>query len=282
MVVTFSGGEVFTRPDLFDILEKVNSLDMRFALTTNGTLITESIAKELKRLKLLVARISVDGDNAEDHDYFRGVKGAFEKTHQGISYLIENKIPVTVLTTVTKFNYNKLENIIKKMIEWGVNAYNTSSFIPYGRGAIHNEYEIDSDIYKKTLYNLKKLKIKYQDKIDIHWHDTLSFLLDEEEKKEIRSCPAGTTMMEINPQGYVRPCISMEVSTENIREKKLKEIWESSKLFQTMRNLQLNGKCKECVYKIQCKGGCRAIAFNYTADINAPDPFCWHEQKLEG
>ena len=125
MVVTFSGGEVFTRPDLFDILEKVNSLDMRFALTTNGTLITESIAKELKRLKLLVARISVDGDNAEDHDYFRGVKGAFEKTHQGISYLIENKIPVTVLTTVTKFNYNKLENIIKKMIEWGVNAYNT-------------------------------------------------------------------------------------------------------------------------------------------------------------
>ena len=278
MVIAFSGGEIFTRADLFDILNKVEEFNLRFSFTSNGTLIDSFIAKRLAKLKPLVARISLDSNVEKEHDAFRGIVGAYKKTIQGIEHLKENGIPVTAITTVTTKNMAKIEDIIKMLIDLKVNAFNTTSFVPFGRGEKHNELMLSNEQYRKVLVDIKNLKEKYKKNIDIHWHDTLSFLLDEinnEERIYTRSCPAGWSMMEISSDGYVMPCISMNIREENIRNSSLKHIWYDSKLFTSIRNINLTGKCKNCKHIQKCHGGCRAIAYNYYNDLTAPDPMCW-------
>jgi len=41
--VTLTGGEVFTRPDLFELIDGVIASRMRYGLLTNGTLVTEKV-----------------------------------------------------------------------------------------------------------------------------------------------------------------------------------------------------------------------------------------------
>ncbi|GAH63664.1 unnamed protein product, partial [marine sediment metagenome] len=55
--------------------------------------------------------LSLDGGSAKVHDYLRGIPGAFEKTLNAINRLIEEKLPVSVITTVSKTNLNELDKI---------------------------------------------------------------------------------------------------------------------------------------------------------------------------
>ena len=43
MDVTLTGGEVFTRPDLFELIDGVIANRMRYTLLSNGTLIDENV-----------------------------------------------------------------------------------------------------------------------------------------------------------------------------------------------------------------------------------------------
>jgi len=69
-VVLFSGGEPLVRPDILDLIHRAVQLGLRAVLSTNGTLIDENMAKELKKFGLSYVGISLDGIG-EVHDRFR-------------------------------------------------------------------------------------------------------------------------------------------------------------------------------------------------------------------
>src|SRR3990172_3204182 len=76
-VVLFSGGEPLTRPDLFTLSRYARDRGLRAVLSTNGTLITEDVAREAKEQGFSYVGVSLDGLPAI-HDRFRGKRGAFE------------------------------------------------------------------------------------------------------------------------------------------------------------------------------------------------------------
>ena len=66
----------------------------------------------------------------------------------------------------------------------------------------------------------------------------------------------------------------MPITVGNIKEKPFLEIWHDSPVLTQLRNREcLQGGCAECRYKYLC-GGCRARAWAYFQDLNAPDPGC--------
>ena len=82
-----SGAEVFTRPDIMEILNYAHIKNIPTALTTNGTLIKDNQIKELSTMNNLRLNFSIDGlENT--HDYIRG-KGNFEKTISVIRKLLK-------------------------------------------------------------------------------------------------------------------------------------------------------------------------------------------------
>lgn len=68
-----------------------------------------------------------------------------------------------------------------------------------------------------------------------------------------------------------------ELIAGNIKEKSIKSIWNDSLIFNNLRSLTLEnikGPCKDCLYLNECKGGCRACAFNFNKDILESDYRC--------
>lgn len=95
----FTGGEVFLRDDLEQIVLEAVKNDLQVTIFTNGTLIKE---KDISWIKENVSNlfISLDGPAAV-HEQLRGVSGCFQETFNALQLLTENKIPVVLQTTVT-------------------------------------------------------------------------------------------------------------------------------------------------------------------------------------
>ncbi|MCG3174629.1 MAG: Coenzyme PQQ synthesis protein E [Myxococcota bacterium] len=78
-VKTFNpiGGEPFVRKDMIDILEYAHAEGLWVTVTTNGTLITDDIARRLAAINHVHMNVSIDGDR-EANDAVRG-KGVYDK-----------------------------------------------------------------------------------------------------------------------------------------------------------------------------------------------------------
>ncbi len=88
--IFLSGGEPFTRPDIFDIIGHINELKLNFGICTNGTLLTEEKAERLLRSKPAFIIFSLHGDR-ELHDSITGMQGSFDKLITSIKMMRAGK-----------------------------------------------------------------------------------------------------------------------------------------------------------------------------------------------
>jgi radical SAM protein with 4Fe4S-binding SPASM domain len=103
------------------------------------------------------------------------------------------------------------------------------------------------------------------------------------------SCGAGRTSCNLNFDGYIYPCAFLvtperEFAAGSIRESSLLELWQKSPVFQRFRALRKSARCQNCfAYRRSCVGGCPAIAYFTTGDLEAHDPTCFidHVQPRE-
>lgn len=108
--ILFSGGEPLMRKDLFELAEYVKSKEVKFVLSTNGTLINEDIARQIKSIGFSYVGISLDGIG-ETNDKFRGMAGAFDKTMNAFKLLKQLDQRVGLRMTLTKNNIDDLDSI---------------------------------------------------------------------------------------------------------------------------------------------------------------------------
>lgn len=109
-VLLFSGGEPLLRKDLFELMAYAGQHNLRTVLSTNGTRITESVAKRLAELGLSYAGISLDGPQ-DVHDRFRKVDGTFIDTLNGISNCRRAGIRTGLRFTMTRGNIAHIKTI---------------------------------------------------------------------------------------------------------------------------------------------------------------------------
>lgn len=117
------GGEPLLRKNaVVNMIRLIKSYNKNYIceIITNGTLLTEDVAKELVILGLDKLLVSIDGPNAETHDYLRGAKNAFENISENLKFLKKYKTkfksekPVVQINTVlTNKNYDQMPAIIK-------------------------------------------------------------------------------------------------------------------------------------------------------------------------
>ena len=117
-----SGGEPLLHPDFWEINEILRNHAFRSVLLSNGTLITQEVAK---KLRIHEVQISLDGMK-EGHESLRG-KGTFEKTLIVIDYLQEANIRVSVATMIHRKNLSEFDRLAsllqsKKIKEWNVDV----------------------------------------------------------------------------------------------------------------------------------------------------------------
>ncbi|MHC1567849.1 MAG: radical SAM protein [Candidatus Syntropharchaeia archaeon] len=274
----FTGGEPLMRKDIYDLIEYASMFDMQVVMATNATLITEEVAKRLKKAGLERFGVSIDGVG-EKHDELRGVKGAFEMAMNGIKAAINADLSFQFHTTVMKNNLDEIPKIIDLADELGAWRIYLIYLIATGRGK-----EI-SDACLTPEENRRFFEYIYErQKSTKVWLKPIcnpQYWVYLKEKNDVKmdfvGCTAGITRFHIFPNGDVAPCAYLPVKAGNLREMGFREILKNSEVFRKLRERELNGKCGVCKHREEC-GGCRSRAYGFSGDYLGEDPVCrWFE-----
>ncbi|MGB9595143.1 MAG: SynChlorMet cassette radical SAM/SPASM protein ScmE, partial [Candidatus Poribacteria bacterium] len=167
MDVVLSGGEPFHRNDIMEIIEGIVKNKMRYSILSNGTLITDEIAKFIADTKRCnYVQVSIDGSKPESHDIFRG-KGTFEKAINGLKNLRKNGVNNTVRVTIHKYNVSDLDHIAKLLLEdIGLNGFSTNVASYQGLCRENNEQiKLDAETQSLAMETLLRLTKKYNGRI---------------------------------------------------------------------------------------------------------------------
>lgn len=107
----FCGGEPLLRKDLIiNCTQKLRKSGVpNVAMVTNGLLLTEEVAFELKEAGLTTIQISLDGATAESHDRLRNKEGVYKKTIQAIKNSISAGLEPNIAYTPTSFNIHEFK-----------------------------------------------------------------------------------------------------------------------------------------------------------------------------
>jgi radical SAM protein with 4Fe4S-binding SPASM domain len=81
----------------------------------------------------------------------------------------------------------------------------------------------------------------------------------------------------VSHTGDVQPSGFLPLTTANVREERLADVYRHSRLFRVLRDEdRLEGKCGICPFRSVC-GGSRARAYAMTANFLAEDPACAYQ-----
>ena len=264
MEVLLTGGEVFIRDDIFDILSYIKSKKMGVVIFTNATLLTEEKIIKLKEFNIFKIGISVYGSCSEVHDRITKVNGSFEKTINNIKLLKKYCIPVIGKVCLMKDNANDVSNI-KNMFETLSVHYEISPFISEGicndLSPITNRMNDDQVISAARIIGpLPPLPPK-------------SSPVDEFNQQLL--CGSGTVIMHIAADGEVYPCMSVHKSAGNAYNKSLRYIWENSEVFNKIRKIRYSDSaCSKCDKNLICVR-CPGVALEENGDfLGKPKEFC--------
>ena len=106
-IMIFSGGEPLMRDDIFELVAHAAAQGLRPVFGSNGTLITDEVARKLKEAGACSMGISIDSLDAAKHDAFRGVAGAHADTLAGIEACKRAGLDFQIHTTVVNWNRNE-------------------------------------------------------------------------------------------------------------------------------------------------------------------------------
>ncbi len=297
-VLLLSGGEPTIRKDLPELAAYAIEKGMRAVISTNGTLITQQMARVLKDIGLSYVGISLDGME-KIHDRFRGVKGAFRAALEGIKNCQDAGIKVGLRFTINKFNVDEIENIFKLLEDMDIPRACFYHLVYAGRGSKLVEEDLTHDETRKAVDMIMDLTKKLHDKgkekeiltVDNHADGPYIYLrLLKEDPKRAAEVLELLKMNEGNNSGRGIGCISWDGevyadqfwrhhSFGNVRKRPFSEIWTdtSEPLMKKLKEKKkyVKGRCAKCRWLDVCAGNFRVRAEAVTGDAFAPDPACY-------
>jgi len=298
-ILIMTGGEPMMRDDIFELSAYASSLGITPVLAPCGHLIDKKMAKKIKESGIRAISISLDGADAESHDAFRGVAGAYERTMRGLRCAIDEGIPFQINTTVTRHNIEQLPAILQKAIDLGAKTFDLFFLVPTGRGKELLEQEISpkqqeralqwvweqsriSPIRVKTTCAPHYARIQKQQLAMVNSGGMGERIHPQADIGYVSGgCMGGKGFVFISHRGILQPCGFLDLPCGDLRagDYDFKRLYEESKVFQDLRNLEIyGGKCGECEYCDVC-GGCRARAYAHSGDYLAQEPGCSYVPK---
>jgi len=201
------GGEPFIHPDLIRILKA--HPDCYFQIFTNGHMITDEVAAELRRAGNATPLITVEGTESVSNER-RGGKDVLNRTMEGIRACIRNRLITGVATSVCQSNIDDLvrEEWIDELIAMGVHyawyhTYRVVGPVPNEQLALSPEQVLKVRRFVMSMRNRKPIAL-----VDAYWDDKGQAL-----------CPAATGMSHhVSPFGDVEPCPVIQFANEKIQD----------------------------------------------------------------
>ncbi len=264
--IVILGGEPLLYRDIRSRIEQINGLGMGAEIFTNGSLMTEELAKFFFDHGCRVV-VKFNSDDPERHDRLTGVKDSKAKALRAFRLLQDAGYPVEMLCASSVISSENIDEIVGmwiKMREFGVTPY-FEIMTPQGRLLDHRKLEVDP-------LELRRVFAEICEWDRAHGHEW-----------EIQPPLVGSKCLRhkysalVNAAGDVFPCVGIDTKIGNILERPLRLILSESTLIQDLKNHRemIKGPCRTCPKSGACYG-CRGAAYQLTGDYLASDPLCWN------
>lgn len=225
-LLTFSGGEIFLRPDLMELLSYARRLNFSITLLTTGTWgLDAEQCRALGELGLEAIHFSLYSLKPQVHDAITQNPGAWACLMQTLEYCRAARIRVGYNCLVCNLNYRELP---------ALKAYadRDGSLIRFDSGLSLKWY---GHPHPPGL----ALKPENQAYLDKHW------LVDEIEEpltvapNHQGGCKAGVISCYIGPSGEVWPCVDLPWPCGSLQNgESFEHIWRHSETLVRVRRLQ--------------------------------------------
>ena len=197
------GGEPFMHPGASRFSRRTSRLF--FSGLTNGQMITETKAKQLRALGNVTPLISIEG-NEVVADERRGGKQVLGRSLRGLDNCLNNRILTGVATSLCQTNIDDLltEQWLRYLIKRGVHYAWYHTYRPVGP-QIHEELALTPEQARKVRQFVVEMRTKLPLGIIDAYYDGEGRAL----------CPMATGISHhISPGGDVEPCPIIQVATK--------------------------------------------------------------------
>jgi MoaA/NifB/PqqE/SkfB family radical SAM enzyme len=198
------GGEPFMHPQLIDLIAQ--HPDCYFQIFTNGQLITDKKAKQLRELGNATPLVSIEGTEIVSNER-RGGKDVLTRTLRGLDACLSNGLLTGVATSLCQSNIDDLlrEDWLRKLIERGVHYAWYHTYRPVG-----------PEINAQLALNPEQVRKVRQFVVDMRAKLPLVLIDAYYDDKGQALCPMATGISHhISPTGAVEPCPIIQFSNDS-------------------------------------------------------------------
>ncbi len=297
-VLILSGGEPLLRPDIFEIARRARAMGFHVGLSTNGTLIDETLVGAVAAVGFDYVGISLDGIGAT-HDAFRGRPGAFKASLRALRLCRDRGLKVGVRFTMTMDNAHELPSLLALIEADGIDRFFLSHLNYAGRGnknrgddaAFETTRRAMGLLFETSLRSLEagsgKEFVTGNNDADgvylLHW--TAARFPDRVDHVRAKLAAwggnaSGVNVANIDNLGNVHPdTFWWHHSLGNVRDRPFSAIWQdtSDPIMAGLkrRPRAIGGRCGACAHFDICGGNTRVRALMLSGDPWAEDPGCY-------
>ena len=249
--VCLSGGDPFSKPFVWDIIQYLYNKDIAFDIFTNG----QRIVNDADRLASYYPRtvgVSIYSGLPEVHDFITRVPGSWEKSMRVIKRLAELSVPLNLKCCIMRPN---------------VKSYYMVADIAKQYGAVHqfevsltDSIEGDKCVSKYLRMTPEQLEIVLRDdNIPLYVGKEAPNYGGQAKPMDESPCGAGNHSLCITPEGNVIPCCAFHTLFGSLKTNSIDEIIAKSKELHYWRGIRLKdydecGQHEYCDYCNLCPG----------------------------
>jgi PqqA peptide cyclase len=271
----FSGGEPTLRRDLAALVEAASRVGLYTNLITQGTFLDDDALDQLLDNGLDHIQISVQAPERELADRIAGAT-VHEKKLDALQRVQQRDVALTLNCVLHRLNHDSIEDTIAFAERLGIRRLELANVQFYG-WAYRNRAAL-----MPTLQQVRHgQEVVTAARERLRGVMEIVYVLPDYFGEYPKPCMNGwgNQFATVTPNGYVLPCPAASairgLRFENVRDRALGEIWQSSDAFTRYRGTGwMPEPCRSCERREVDWGGCRCQAFLLTGDAGATDPAC--------
>jgi radical SAM protein with 4Fe4S-binding SPASM domain len=277
LFLTFSGGEIFLRPDLFEILAAARRLHFDVSLKTNALLVTRERAARLRELGVRRVQISVYSEEPTVHDAITKVKGSLERTLAAIPLLLEQGLQVKLACPLMKENLIAYRGVMALAENLGVPYVLDLTITPMMDGSdgplAHrvSTAELLPVLQDPALHGCHPQPVSQAAGTDETQSPSFSSAVTsgiDGSAYDDLPCSAGHNSCYISPYGDVFPCVQLPQAAGNLRRERFADIWYHAPQLEQLRAVRESQLpvCSRCEIRAYCER-CPGLAWMEGGDL---------------
>jgi radical SAM protein with 4Fe4S-binding SPASM domain len=271
--IGFTGGEVFLRQDIFEVLEYAKSCGFIISILTNGYLIDEKVAQKLSALGNSLNRVDVSvlGANEKTFEKITGVKGSYNRVIKAIRLLKQAGICVQIKATLLNLNKDEFLSIKRMAEELGVVFRYTLSLFARVDG---NKNPLKYQVNSKRIVKIEKQLLDGNGIVD--GYEQVVRRSGCIGRRNLFHCGAAQTEATISPYGELNFCMEIQYPQYSILKTSFQNCWKKLKKLVEDIRLPKEYLCSDCVLASFCHW-CPAKAWALKRDFFT----CDYKERLD-